>query len=132
MTFMQRILPPLLLVVTWAAMTLVTLIWPLGEPFAAPLRLVGGVLSALGFLLSVKGAKIFRLWIAPAARGVGLARRLMTTAEQAAKSLGITTLRLDTNSTLFETVGLYRAMSWVEIDRFNNDPYPDLFFEKHL
>jgi DNA-binding MarR family transcriptional regulator/GNAT superfamily N-acetyltransferase len=77
-------------------------------------------------------AEVKRMWIAPAARGVGLARRLMTTAEQAAKSLGITTLRLDTNSTLFETVGLYRAMSWVEIDRFNNDPYPDLFFEKHL
>jgi len=60
MTFMQRLLPPLLLVVTWAAMTLVSLTWPPGEPFAAPLRRVGGVVSALGLLLSVKGARIFR------------------------------------------------------------------------
>jgi len=77
-------------------------------------------------------AEVKRMWIAPAARGMGLARRLMTTAEDAARALGITTLRLDTNSTLHEAVGLYRAMGWVEISRFNDDPYPDLFFEKQL
>jgi hypothetical protein len=27
---------------------------------------------------------------------------------------------------------LYRESGWVEIDRFNDDPYPDHFFEKHL
>lgn len=77
-------------------------------------------------------AEIKRMWIAPSARGLGLARRLMTTAEGAARSIGIETLRLDTNSTLFEAVGLYRTMGWTEIDRFNDDPYPDLFFEKQL
>jgi DNA-binding MarR family transcriptional regulator/N-acetylglutamate synthase-like GNAT family acetyltransferase len=77
-------------------------------------------------------AEIKRMWIAPAARGLGLARRLMTTAEDAARALGITTLRLDTNSTLFEAVNLYHSMGWQEIDRFNDDPYPDTFFEKHL
>ena len=64
--------------------------------------------------------------------GLGLAQRLMTTAEDAAQALGIKTLRLDTNSTLCEAVGLYRKLGWTEIDRFNDDPYPDLFFEKHL
>ncbi|MEP2891122.1 GNAT family N-acetyltransferase [Tateyamaria sp.] len=77
-------------------------------------------------------AEIKRMWIAPAARGLGLARRLMTTAEDRARALGIETLRLDTNSALFEAVGLYRDMGWVEIDRFHDDPYPDLFFEKRL
>jgi GNAT superfamily N-acetyltransferase len=77
-------------------------------------------------------AEIKRMWIAPAARGLGLARRLMITAEDAARALGIRTLRLDTNSALFEAVTLYRTMGWAEIDRFNADPYPDLFFEKHL
>ncbi|MBE1285381.1 MAG: GNAT family N-acetyltransferase [Rhodobacteraceae bacterium] len=77
-------------------------------------------------------AEIKRMWIAPAARGLGLARQLMTAAEDAARALGIDTLRLDTNSTLFEAVSLYRAMGWQEIDRFNDDPYPDLFFEKRL
>jgi GNAT superfamily N-acetyltransferase len=77
-------------------------------------------------------AEVKRMWIAPAARGLGLARRMMTSAEDAARGLGIRTLRLDTNSTLVEAVGLYRAMGWVEIERFNDDPYPDLFFEKTL
>lgn len=77
-------------------------------------------------------AEIKRMWITPAARGLGLARRMMTSAEEAARALSITTLRLDTNSTLSEAVGLYRSMGWVEIDRFNEDPYPDLFFEKQL
>lgn len=77
-------------------------------------------------------AEIKRMWIAPAARGLGMAGRLMTTAEDAARALGIKTLRLDTNSALFEAVSLYRKMGWTEIDRFNDDPYPDLFFEKQL
>ena len=76
-------------------------------------------------------AEIKRMWIAPAARGLGLARRLMTTAEDAARALSITTLRLDTNTTLFEAVALYQKTGWTEIDRFNDDPFPDMFFEKH-
>ncbi len=77
-------------------------------------------------------AEIKRMWIAPAARGLGLAQELMTNAEVAAAELGIKTLRLDTNHRLKEAVGLYLKMGWVEIERFNDDPYPDLFFEKHL
>lgn len=77
-------------------------------------------------------AEIKRMWIAPAARGLGLSRRLMTRAEDAARNIGIDTLRLDTNSILLEAVALYRNMGWAEIDRFNDDPYPDLFFEKKL
>ncbi|WP_114285734.1 bifunctional helix-turn-helix transcriptional regulator/GNAT family N-acetyltransferase [Candidatus Halocynthiibacter alkanivorans] len=77
-------------------------------------------------------AEVKRMWIAPAARGLGLARRLMVTAEDAARALSITTLRLDTNRILFEAVSLYQNMGWLEIDRFNDDPYPDIFFEKKL
>lgn len=77
-------------------------------------------------------AEIKRMWITPAARGLGLARRLMTAAEDAARRLGIATLRLDTNSALLEAVSLYRNMGWQEIARYNDDPYPDLFFEKPL
>jgi DNA-binding MarR family transcriptional regulator/GNAT superfamily N-acetyltransferase len=77
-------------------------------------------------------AEIKRLWVAPAARGLGLARRLMDAAETAARQLLITTLRLDTNSALGEAMQLYRRTGWTEIERFNDDPYPDLFFEKRL
>lgn len=77
-------------------------------------------------------AEVKRLWVAPAARGLGLARRLMSAVEAAARELGIPTLRLDTNSALPEAVELYRKTGWHEIPRFNEDPYPDVFFEKRL
>ena len=77
-------------------------------------------------------AEIKRLWVAPSARGLGLARRLMTAAEDVARELSINILRLDTNSTLAEAQQLYRNTGWSEIGRFNDDPYPDTFFEKHL
>jgi DNA-binding MarR family transcriptional regulator/GNAT superfamily N-acetyltransferase len=77
-------------------------------------------------------AEIKRLWVAPSARGLGLARRLMGSAENAARGLSIKILRLDTNSALPEARQLYRSTGWTEIERFNDDPYPDLFFEKRL
>jgi DNA-binding MarR family transcriptional regulator/GNAT superfamily N-acetyltransferase len=77
-------------------------------------------------------AEIKRLWVSPSARGLGLARRLMDAAENAARSLSIRVLRLDTNRALPEALQLYRRTGWNEIDRFNDDPYPDAFFEKLL
>jgi len=77
-------------------------------------------------------AEIKRLWVSPSARGMGLARRLMSAAEARAKALGISVLRLDTNSALPEASALYLKTGWREIPRFNDDPYPDLFFEKRL
>ena len=77
-------------------------------------------------------AEVKRLWVAPSARGLGLGRRLMESVESAARDIAIQVLRLDTNSALPEAGLLYRTSGWTEIDRFNDDPYPDLFFEKRF
>ncbi|MBY4616701.1 bifunctional helix-turn-helix transcriptional regulator/GNAT family N-acetyltransferase [Rhizobium redzepovicii] len=77
-------------------------------------------------------AEVKRLWVAPSARGLGLATCLMTAAETIARELSVKLLRLDTNSALSEAQQLYRGSGWVEIGRFNDDPYPDTFFEKRL
>jgi DNA-binding MarR family transcriptional regulator/GNAT superfamily N-acetyltransferase len=77
-------------------------------------------------------AEIKRLWICPSARGLGIARGLMHAVEGVARELALRTLRLDTNSALPEALRFYRMSGWTEIDRFNDDPYPDHFFEKHL
>ena len=77
-------------------------------------------------------AEVKRLWIAPSARGLGLSKRLMEATEAAARELKIKVLRLDTNRALPEAIALYRNSGWTEIDRFNDDPYPDYFFEKVL
>ena len=77
-------------------------------------------------------AEVKRLWIAPSARGLGLSKRLMEATEAAARELKIKVLRIDTNRALPEAIALYRNSGWTEIDRFNDDPYPDYFFEKVL
>jgi DNA-binding MarR family transcriptional regulator/ribosomal protein S18 acetylase RimI-like enzyme len=77
-------------------------------------------------------AEIKRLWVAPSARGLGVGLRLTDSAENAARNMSVQILRLDTNSVLGEALQLYSSTGWTEIERFNDDPYPDLFFEKHL
>jgi GNAT superfamily N-acetyltransferase len=77
-------------------------------------------------------AEIKRMWIAEQARGTGLARQLMARAEVVARELGITLLRLDTNSALADAIAIYRHWGWTEIPRFNADPYAEVFFEKAL
>ncbi len=90
-------------------------------------------LGCVGLKGTDKGyAEIKRLWVSPAARGMGLARRLMAEVEEIARELEIDLLRLDTNSALPEAVRFYQTAGWREIDRFNDDPYPDFFFEKAL
>lgn len=90
-------------------------------------------LGCVGLKGTDKGyAELKRLWIAPSARGLGLARRLVAEAEAMARELGYPLLRLDTNSELTEAVRFYRKAGWQEIERFNEDPYPDHFFEKSL
>ena len=90
-------------------------------------------LGCVGLKGTDKGyAEIKRLWVSPAARGMGLARRLMAEVEDIARDLNIDLLRLDTNSALPEAVRFYQVGGWTEIDRFNDDPYPDFFFEKAL
>lgn len=75
-------------------------------------------------------AEVKRLWVSENVRGQGVAKHLMADIEAIAPTLGIATLRLDTNTALPEAVALYRNAGWTEIDRFNDDPYPDVFFEK--
>lgn len=77
-------------------------------------------------------AEIKRLWVDRGARGLGLARRLMAVAEDVARSLSIHILRLDTNRALPEAERFYRRAGWAEIERYNDNPYAEVFFEKRL
>ena len=92
----------------------------------------GTPVGCVGLKGGTSYAEVKRLWVAPSARRLGLARRLMEALEARARTLDLATLRLDTNSALPEAEALYRTTGWTEIDRFNDDPYPDLFFEKRL
>jgi len=91
-----------------------------------------GPVACVGLKGQGDWAEVKRLWVAPAARGAGLATRLMAGVETVARELGISLLRLDTNAALPEAAALYRKAGWTEIPRFNDDPYAQLFFEKRL
>lgn len=82
--------------------------------------------------LSDETAEIKRMWTAPAARGQGIARRMLRTLERIARDAGFRTLRLDTNRALKEAHALYRRQGFSEIGRYNDNPYADHWFEKAL
>jgi DNA-binding MarR family transcriptional regulator/GNAT superfamily N-acetyltransferase len=76
--------------------------------------------------------EIKRVWTAPKARGMGVARRMLRMLEAAARDMGLNRLRLDTNRALKEAYALYRKEGFREIARFNDNPYAHLWFEKRL
>ena len=76
--------------------------------------------------------EIKRVWTAPSARGLGVARRVLRTLEAGARKAGLKTLRLDTNRALTEAHALYRSEGYREIARFNDNPYAHHWFAKRL
>jgi len=79
-----------------------------------------------------KPAELKRMWVAPEARGLGLGRRLLAELERHAKEAGTRVVRLETNRTLKEAIGLYRSSGYREVAAFNNEPYAHHWFEKKL
>ena len=96
-------------------------------------RLDGEAVGCGGFRrIDKEAGEIKRVWTAPLARGMGVARRVLRTLEAAASEAGLNTLRLDTNRALTDAHALYRNEGYREIAPFNRNPYADHWFEKRL
>jgi DNA-binding MarR family transcriptional regulator len=93
-----------------------------------------GALAGCGALKvnDAKIAEIKRMWTAPSARGLGIARRVLDALEAKAAELGISALRLETNKALHEAQALYRGSGYREVTPFNDEPYAHHWFEKQL
>ena len=76
--------------------------------------------------------EIKRMWTAPNARGLGIARRVLRWLEVKAREAGLTRLRLETNRALNEAQALYRGEGYWEVALFNAEPYAHHWFEKRL
>ena len=76
--------------------------------------------------------EIKRVWTAPSARGLGVARRIVRRLEAAARDMGLKRVRLDTNRALTEAQALYRAEGYREVARFGDNPYAHHWFAKEL
>ncbi|MFI6348144.1 GNAT family N-acetyltransferase [Streptomyces sp. NPDC050560] len=96
-------------------------------------RLRGEPVGCAGLKLPVDApAEIKRMWVAPAARRLGLGRRFLAELEAHAAAHGRGLLRLDTNRTLDAAVALYRSYGFEEVPAFNDEPYAHHWFEKRI
>jgi ribosomal protein S18 acetylase RimI-like enzyme len=77
-------------------------------------------------------AEVKRVWVDRSARGLGLARRLLTDLEDRARAAGAPAVQLDTNRALTEAIALYRSTGYLEIEPFNEEPYAHHWFRKDL
>lgn len=80
-------------------------------------------------------AEIKRIYVTPSARGLGLAKKLMQRVEAEAVQNGRNIVRLETGIHQPESLGLYRALGYVDCGSFGDYPADDpnsVFMEKRL
>jgi ribosomal protein S18 acetylase RimI-like enzyme len=63
---------------------------------------------------------------------LGIGRRLLGELEDRAAAAGSRVIRLETNESLREAIGLYRSAGYREVEAFNDEPYAHHWFEKPL
>ena len=81
---------------------------------------------------ALKQGELVRMWVDRPHRGLGIGARILDALEEQARALGHETVRLYTNRSLTEAKAMYRARGYVEIPRYNDDPYANHWFEKRL
>ena len=77
-------------------------------------------------------AEIKRMWLHSSMRGLGLGRRLLERLETEARDLGYRSVALDTHATLGSAIAMYESAGYRRVDRYNDNPYAQLFFRKDL
>jgi DNA-binding MarR family transcriptional regulator/ribosomal protein S18 acetylase RimI-like enzyme len=77
-------------------------------------------------------SELKRMWIDPAARGLGVGARLLEELERQARNARVRAIRLETNGALSEAIALYRSAGYIEVKPFNDEPYAHHWFEKKL
>src|SRR5215208_4655052 len=85
----------------------------------------GGQPAGCGGLktLSRGMGELLRMWVDRPHRGLGIGARILNALEERAAALGHRSVRLYTNRSLAEAKAMYRGRGYVEIDRYNDDPY---------
>ncbi|RSN83777.1 GNAT family N-acetyltransferase [Streptomyces sp. WAC 05379] len=76
--------------------------------------------------------EIRHVWVHPAARRLGLARRLLDALEQEAVASHLSVVRLDTHAALTEAQAMYRACGYTAIPAYDDNVYASHWFEKRL
>ena len=94
----------------------------------------GVAVATGGFWAYEDYVEIKRVFVDPAARGLGFSKMLMQALEDAARALGIKIARLETGIHQPEALGLYRSIGYVDrapFGAYGPDPM-SVFMEKML
>jgi len=82
--------------------------------------------------LDERTAEIKRVYVAPEARGTGVARALLEHLEKIAQTVGYERLRLDTGARQPASVALFTSIGYEAIPDYNGNPVAAYWFEKRL
>lgn len=77
-------------------------------------------------------AEIKRMWVDSAWRGAGLGARMLRHLESLAREQGHRRVVLDTNGTLLDAIAMYDRAGYRRIERYNDNPHAEAFFDKDL
>jgi GrpB-like predicted nucleotidyltransferase (UPF0157 family)/GNAT superfamily N-acetyltransferase len=77
-------------------------------------------------------AEVKSMYLSPAHRGQGLARRLLAELEEIARRRGCRAVRLDTSDYLTGALALYRAAGYREVPAYNDNTKANLWLERQL
>lgn len=94
----------------------------------------GSALGCAAVVVTPEYGEIKRMYVRPAARGQGLARRLISTLEEAAAARGCSVFMLETGPTMPEALALYERMGYRHRGAFGDYPEDPLsvFMQKEL
>jgi GNAT superfamily N-acetyltransferase len=82
--------------------------------------------------LDDRACEIKRMYVAPDARGRGLARELLAALEALARDLGYAVARLDTGARQPRARRMYERAGYAAVPDYNGNPYASFWGEKAL
>ncbi|KAJ5938142.1 acyl-CoA N-acyltransferase [Penicillium verhagenii] len=94
--------------------------------------IVGCVILDVDQSTCLHSVEIVNLAVDPAAQGRGYGRVLLDCAEHVAREKGCSALTLYTNVKMYENLGLYVKMGFVETGRRPEDGFERVYFRKEL
>ncbi|HEY5256449.1 MAG TPA: helix-turn-helix domain-containing GNAT family N-acetyltransferase [Acidobacteriaceae bacterium] len=77
-------------------------------------------------------AECKRLYVQPAARGHGIAEKLMDALESFARDIGFRWVYLDSHDGLKAAIALYRKRGYLKCKRYNDNPQATVFMRQNL
>ncbi|HTV71058.1 MAG TPA: GNAT family N-acetyltransferase [Rhizobiaceae bacterium] len=92
----------------------------------------GAIKGVLVLIPEADSMLLDNIAVSPAAQGLGLGRKLLEFAEDAARRAGYSKIRLYTHEKMTENIDLYRRIGYVETHRIEEKGFKRVYMDKDL